>query len=135
MPVLGVGVLGAAAVTWLVLANVGDRPHGASPPLAVVRVPIDAALADAPAPDAPVTSDAAIAAAPVHREPGTFSIDSSPYATIFLDGHELGVTPIIDRSVPAGRHRLRAVLADGRHKDMALDVPAGRQASPMHLSW
>ena len=29
----------------------------------------------------------------------------------------------------------RAVLADGRHKDFAIDVPSGGQTEPIHLTW
>jgi serine/threonine-protein kinase len=83
----------------------------------------------------------AIDAAPVHpvdvrREPpGRFSIDSTPYATIFVDGKRLDVTPISRRSLRAGHHRVRAVLADGRHKDFSIDVPPGGQTEPIHLTW
>ena len=67
--------------------------------------------------------------------PGRFSIDSTPYATIFVDGKRLDVTPISRRSLRAGHHRVRAVLADGRHKDFAIDVPSGGQTEPIHLTW
>ncbi len=72
---------------------------------------------------------------PARREPGLFSIDSQPYATIFIDGHRLGVTPIYKHSLSAGRHRLRAVLSDGRAKDQTVDIPAGKQAAPINLTW
>ncbi|MDB4964188.1 MAG: serine/threonine protein kinase [Myxococcales bacterium] len=67
--------------------------------------------------------------------PGTFSIESTPFATIFLDGKRLDVTPMVGYRLPAGRHRLRAVLVDGRAKELTVDVPAGQSARPIHLTW
>jgi len=69
------------------------------------------------------------------KAPGTFSIDSTPFAKIFVDGQEFGVTPLIHRSLAAGHHKVRAVLADGRNRELDVDVPAGRAASPIRLSW
>ncbi len=67
---------------------------------------------------------------------GHISVNSTPAATIFVDGVELGTTPIARRSVKAGRHRLRAVLPDGRAKELDVDVPAGAPAPPIQLtSW
>jgi len=72
---------------------------------------------------------------PLHKERGFLSIDSQPYATVFVDGHSIGVTPRIKWSLAAGRHRVRAVLQDGRSQELSVDVPAGKQATPIHLSW
>ncbi|HEU0034042.1 MAG TPA: serine/threonine-protein kinase [Kofleriaceae bacterium] len=69
------------------------------------------------------------------KKPGLFSIDSTPYATIYIDGKRLGVTPIVKRELPAGRHKLRAVLEDGRAKEIAIEVPAGKLAAPIQLGW
>jgi serine/threonine-protein kinase len=69
------------------------------------------------------------------KPPGQLSVESSPFAKVFFDGRLLGITPIIHLSVPAGKHRLRAVLADGRTKDWTVDVPPGHAAPPFNLSW
>ena len=68
-------------------------------------------------------------------KPGRLSIDSTPWATVYLDGARLGVTPIVKRSVPAGRHKLRVVLEDGRVKELTIDVPAGKLAKPIQVTW
>jgi len=65
---------------------------------------------------------------------GLLSIDSTPHATIFVDGVELGVTPIVRRPLEPGRHRLRAVLADGRARELPVDIPAGQLAPPILLT-
>jgi serine/threonine-protein kinase len=72
---------------------------------------------------------------PAVKQPGMFSIDSTPWATIYVDGNSLGITPIVKRSLPAGRHKLRAVLKDGRSKELTIDIPAGKLAKPVQLSW
>ena len=73
--------------------------------------------------------------APAVAKPGLFSIDSNPFAKIVVDGHDLGPTPILHHSLPAGRRRVHATLADGRIKDFVVDIPAGRAAAPITLSW
>ncbi|MBA3395230.1 MAG: protein kinase [Deltaproteobacteria bacterium] len=70
---------------------------------------------------------------PIRR--GQLSIDSTPYATIYIDGISLGVTPIVKRPLAAGRHKLRAVLKDGRSKELMIDIPANALARPIQLTW
>ncbi|MBV8758047.1 MAG: serine/threonine protein kinase [Deltaproteobacteria bacterium] len=145
LPLAALGVVGAAAGGWYAL-----HAHSGSPPIppdaapsisvqapVVASVPPDApppSPADAAPPDAPVAAPMKTPVA-AHKEPGLFSIESSPYATIFVDGHKLGITPILKHALPAGHHRIRAVLQDGRSKELGLDVPAGKQAAPINLSW
>jgi serine/threonine-protein kinase len=63
------------------------------------------------------------------------SIDSEPYATIFIDGTRIGITPLLKHALPPGRHTLRAVLEDGRTQNRTIDIPAGKHAKPIHLNW
>jgi serine/threonine-protein kinase len=72
-----------------------------------------------------------------HRtpDPGSFSVDSNPFATIYIDDHMVGITPLIHRPLAAGHHKLRAVLRDGRSRELELDVPAGKAAQGLHLTW
>jgi len=123
----------AAFVVW----QTGAPAATTAPTDAGADAVADAAPATdaAPAVDAAAAPDAAPApaAAPVRR--GTVSIDSTPYATIYLGRRELGVTPLIEVPLPAGRHRLRAVLEDGRQQRFTVDVRAGRLAPPVNLAW
>ena len=57
---------------------------------------------------------------------GTFSIDSSPYATIYIDGAKFGITPLVGKSLPAGKHTVRAVTRDGRSKTFTIEIQAGK---------
>jgi hypothetical protein len=113
---------------------------------AVVAAPRDASTLRV----TPIEADAMpelVAAAPVDaavrtihdvtpaRSPGKISIESTPYATIYIDGKRLDVTPIVGHTLPAGKHRVRAVLENGRSKELVVDVPAGRTANPIQLTW
>jgi len=40
----------------------------------------------------------------VREEPGLLTVSASPWAEVILDGHNLGMTPIVGRQVPSGRH-------------------------------
>jgi len=69
------------------------------------------------------------------KKPGFFSVDSTPYATIYLDGHRLGITPLIRVRVPAGRHRVRAVIESGREQKFEITVLPGKPTPPKQLYW
>jgi hypothetical protein len=115
----------AGAVVALVLA-LGARPGGsggASGSTGGER----AAGAAASAPTAGATGAAPAAS-------GWLNVESTPPARIFVDGIELGTTPLVDRPLQPGRHALRAVLSDGRTKTLAIDVPAGSAAPPVRLA-
>jgi hypothetical protein len=98
----------------------------APPTDAILEVEIDAGDIEMPPVDI---------SRPPSKQPGMLSIDSTPWATIYIDGTSLGITPIVKRSLPAGRHKLRAVLKDGRVKEQTIDIPAGRLAKPIQLTW
>ncbi len=150
--VVGAGLIAVALVVVLVIVPMVRRHEAtaiATPSEMPDETPSDArpaALATAPdgidaASALPIiTPDAAVAIempADSARtpKPGTLSIDSTPYARIYLDGKLLDLTPILRRPIASGRHRLRAVLVDGRSKDLTVDVPPGRAAKPIVLTW
>jgi serine/threonine-protein kinase len=68
------------------------------------------------------------------ERPGFVSIDSDPWATIYIDGQRIGVTPVIGREVKSGKRQIRAVLEDGRDKRVTVDVTPGSQ-NPVRLRW
>jgi serine/threonine-protein kinase len=116
------------------------------PVVATDDVVRDTATPDAATPDAPDTANidmalpsgsaTAIDKHPLAKaKPGYFSIDSTPFATIYVDGKRLGITPLVKKPLPAGNHRIRAQLKDGRTKDVNIDIPAGRVAAPIRLTW
>jgi serine/threonine-protein kinase len=120
--------------------------------LAAVPAPVPAP-APAPVPVAqvaPVVPDAGEAAVeldppepsaplPVHHHvvqpPGFYSIDSRPYATIYIDGRRRDQTPLFRISLASGRHRVRAVLADGRERTFTIQIQPSKEVSSGTLSW
>ena len=65
----------------------------------------------------------------------SFSIDSSPYATIFVDGTNLGVTPLVGKSLPPGKHTVKAVTKDGRTRTFDITVAPGKLTNRGTLTW
>jgi eukaryotic-like serine/threonine-protein kinase len=133
-------VLAAGVVFYLRIdrsAPAKPAPPPPPPPVAAV-VPADAPVADAapeepPGIEMPPERPKPPVASPA--KPGLLSIDSTPWATIYLDGNSLGMTPIVKRSVAAGRHKLRAVTKDGRTRERTIEIPAGKLAPPIQLTW
>ena len=66
-------------------------------------------------------------------EPGQISIDSTPWATVRLDGNTLS-TPVYHVSLAAGRHRLHAVTEDGRAQDVVVVIEPGHERR-LQLDW
>ena len=56
---------------------------------------------------------------------GYLTIDSSPYAEIFVDGRKIGITPLVRIPLSAGRHVVRAVAASGDVKKLTIRVKSG----------
>jgi serine/threonine-protein kinase len=122
-----------------------DSRADARPAPAVSAAP-DAGQARADDPDS-AAADAAPASAQSGRDagarrptsdrkkPGYFSIDSTPYATIYLDGRKLGITPLIRVRVPPGRHRVRAVTEAGDEQRFEIEVEPGKTTPPKQLYW
>ena len=159
--VIGIACALLAAVTFLWVKG-GDEPHGDSPqdhavqlvfdgargqpsirdrarlPDHIEKVPPSTGPESAPSAsrdDEPEPPEIEMPAERLVKKSGLLSIDSTPYATIYVDGAKLGVTPLVKRSIAAGRHKLRAVLADGRSKEITIEIPAGKLARPIQLTW
>jgi len=93
--------------------------------------------------------DAGIAAAPAVRpagparprptppaaKPGYYSVDSNPYATIFIDGKRFDQTPLFRVELAAGRHQIRAVLKDGRERSFTIKIDPGKDITSNTLAW
>ena len=133
----GALAVAAAGVTVAVAMRPGSSVAAlpdaarAAPVARAVVAPVDAGVA-APDAAAPV---AVVHAAPREHATGTglFSIDAKPYATIFVDGKELGITPLVHKPLPAGHHKVRAVLRDGRSQELSITIVAGKALPPITL--
>ena len=82
-----------------------------------------------PAPAPRATKPAPAAVPPTRAKgPGSLYVDSRPRgATVFLDGKQIGVTPVSLQDVPAGAHVVRLELADHRVWTANSQVLAGQQ--------
>ena len=69
------------------------------------------------------------------RGKGFFTIDSMPYATIYVDGSKKGVTPLLRLQLPAGKHDVLAVTADGRRQKFQITIEPGEEARRRKLTW
>ncbi|HTR49561.1 MAG TPA: serine/threonine-protein kinase [Kofleriaceae bacterium] len=135
----GVVAVAGAGIAWLAWPTkdviVAPPADAAAIARSVVVAPPDAAPMPPPPPDAAVAHPVAV----VHdhgRKPvgtGWLAIDSTPFATIFVDGKQLGITPLPHAALPAGRHTIRAVLHDGRVQDLRVDIAAGQTHAPIVL--
>jgi len=71
---------------------------------------------------------AAIKTTELWRDPKTATLivnDDQARATLWLDGQELGVSPLASL-IPAGEHRLTSVLSDGRSIERRFMIAAGK---------
>ncbi|MGE0869254.1 MAG: protein kinase [Kofleriaceae bacterium] len=66
---------------------------------------------------------------------GYFSVDSNPYATIYIDGKRVDQTPLYHLQVSAGRRQIRAVLQDGRQRTFTVRIEPDKHVSSGTLSW
>ena len=66
---------------------------------------------------------------------GYYSVDSRPYAAIFIDGKARGETPLFRIPLTAGQHQVRAVRADGTTKTFSITISDGKEVSSGQLKW
>jgi eukaryotic-like serine/threonine-protein kinase len=59
------------------------------------------------------------------RDPGYFSIDALPYASIYIDGELAGITPLIRFPLRPGKHSVRAVTEGGTENRFTISVRSG----------
>jgi hypothetical protein len=122
---------------------IAPAPANDEPELDIAPDPVDAQPEAEPAESDPVMTFAPERAPPAGggsararpRGKGFFTIDSMPYATIYVDGSKKGVTPLLRLSLPAGKHEVTAVTADGRRQKFQVAIAAGEEARRRKLTW
>jgi serine/threonine protein kinase len=67
-------------------------------------------------------------------EPGQITIDSRPFATVRIAERALGQTPIWRIALAPGRYTVHATAADGRTRDVAIVIEAGKERKLL-LDW
>jgi len=59
-------------------------------------------------------------------KPGYLTLDSRPFSTVRIDGKTIGRVPLYRVPLSPGRHRIKAVLDDGREKSFTLTIRSGQ---------
>jgi hypothetical protein len=143
--VVAIAIAGAATAVVVAATSSNDAPMPnvatfLPPPAPAPAPPIVPAPAQ-PRPSAPPVDDVGpvvahrVATVATPKRPGFFSIDSRPFAHIFVDDHALGDTPLVHKPLSAGKHLIRAVRKDGQSKVFKVVIPSGASAEPINLTW
>jgi len=142
--VVGAVVLVAAGVGgYLAFGKTSESPPAsppqasqppAPPPVAVAVDTVKVATQPAPPPaprrappPAPPARPPAAAAAP-----GFITVNSNPPGEVFIDGRDVGPTPVVEFSVTPGRHTIRVERAGYKTRTETVDVPSN---GPVRKNW
>jgi len=117
-----------------------------TPPVVVAPTVVDAGPVEKPPPALAPPPDARVASKPPRprkhsngkepaKKPGFLSLDSKPYARIYIDGKPAGVTPLIRHQLSPGKHSVRAVIESGKERRFDVIIEPGREAPARTLSW
>jgi serine/threonine-protein kinase len=112
-------------------ASAAAPSQPATAPLGVAPLVITPRPVPTPRPTPPVPRPAP----PPAPTAGYFTIDSKPYATIFVDGKKIGDTPLFRVKLAPGRRRVKAVLPSGKAQTFTVTIIPGKQAPPRRLEW
>ena len=59
--------------------------------------------------------------------PGTLTFDARPWCNVSIDGRSVGQTPIVNRSLPAGRHRISCVNPElNARRNITVTIESGQ---------
>jgi predicted Ser/Thr protein kinase len=120
-PVAGVvAVLGALGAGGYVLLG---RSQPEAPPGASVTPPVETVHVAAPAPSPPRRTERP--RPPAQGAQGYLTIAADPYGTVYIDGVQIGVTPVFSYGVKAGSHAIRVERAGYRTQSETVQVDAG----------
>jgi serine/threonine-protein kinase len=122
----------AAALTWWIARSPAPVATKKSAP--AINSAVASNSPPAPAINSAVASNSPpappVPPAPVEKprpRPGALSVNSIPWANLFLDGRALGHTPRANLSLEPGRHRLRLVTRGGDVRQRIVDIAPGKQ--------
>lgn len=147
-------VVTLVALGWWVGSSENEARRAARPSATLTPVlprPAAVPATPIPAPAPPVAEAPRVVPAPEEPQPplrardrlgarpppqaqhgtGRLLVNSLPFARVYLDGRDLGMTPLI-RDVAAGRHVLRLVTQDGREARRSIEVRAGESFRLVH---
>jgi hypothetical protein len=103
-------------------APIAPPPRPESPPRKTV-----AAKPKLDAPKKPPTKKP-----PTKKPPGYLSISTHPWSEVHIDGKKVGDSPILKLKLTARRYTLTLLSADGRRKDIPIDIQPGKIRKVLH---
>ena len=132
---VGVFVVAVAGVGgYLALAN-KPAPPPDTPPQQTTRAPVETVRVATPAP--PATQQTTPRQTTPRRDTprqttpppqsaatGFITVNSDPPGTVFIDGREVGSTPVVEFTVSTGRHTIRVERPGFKTKSETVDVGA-----------
>ena len=109
-----------------------------TPSTVVIPAPVDASVAVDEAPDAaastvPNPTPSGRPSKP--RGPGYYTVNSKPYAAIFIDGRSYGDTPLYHVVLQAGTHVVRARRPDGPARTFSIRIEPNTELNSGTLTW
>ena len=142
--VVGAIVVAAAGVGgYFALSSkpLPSSPAAAPPPAAVTPVETLRVAAPPPAPRQEprrgtprqgVVTPPPAAPPPAAAAQGSITINSEPPGTVFIDGREIGATPVVEFALPVGRHTIRVERAGYKSHSETVQVDAN---NPVRKRW
>ena len=130
---IGVAVVAVAGVGgYLALANKQSAaPPSVAPPTQTTPAPVETVRVTAPPPVTPprretrreTTRQTTPPPAPTAAQ-GFITVNSDPPGTVFIDSRDVGSTPVVEYTVPPGRHTIRVERPGFKSKSETVDVGA-----------
>ncbi len=124
---IGVAVVAVAGVGgYLALANKQTAAPPVPPPSQTPSAPVETVRVTAPVTQTPPRRDPVrqTAPPPAVAAQGFITVDADPAGTVFIDGREVGSTPVVEYGVSPGRHTIRVDRAGFKSKSETVDVSA-----------
>lgn len=122
-------LVGVAIAFFVHDVNVDVEPELAQPeqvvdaPAPIVTaLPVEGSLAGGAVESKP---EPALFVERVVEEPGFFTVDAHPYATVYIDSERVGDTPLIGHALSGGKHRVKLVSSDGSTKRFIIRIEPG----------
>ena len=128
---VGVAVVAVAGVGgYLALAPKPSAPPPVVPPTQTTRAPVETVRVTAPPPPVTQTPPRRQTPSPRQTTPppvqtaatGFITVNSDPPGTVFIDSREVGSTPVVEFTVPVGRHTIRVERPGFKTKSETVDV-------------
>ena len=131
-------VLAAAAIAAVVVGVVVALPlfnssTAQDPP--AVGPPLHAAVVDAGVAPVPADADTSHEQIAAFSRYGFYSIDANGPTTIFVDGKNIGETPLTKLPLKPGPHTVKALGPKGKTKEIKIVIYGGRDTDEEPIAW